>query len=391
MTVTLNSLTLDVEEMVYGVAQVERPPEDTLKTAVTASNDVSWQFDTASYWKRGTIGEYLAASGAEGECIILAADYTLASDVTVRRAQLRTTAAASYAIGDVFRVNPTYPRVKVRRYIGEIVDSLAPDIWIRTSRSVDINQGRYYYPLNQYDYEIENVWQADTDYTSLGAATYDETGGTIEDEWTLNSHGLAVGDTVRFTAVGTGATGYAVNTVYWVAAVPNANEFSLSATEGGSAIAGTGDSVGTWTLEKINTFRFDPLPPDAWEVITGVDSRTSSTNRILRIATYYDDASTLYYQAKTKPNQADYTNIPDQVGDLISYGAAWLTLGGTRVIPPRIDPLRGMPANIQPNQLAVDARFFRDEYERRKAEYKRQLDADKYPTRYLRRNEVVRR
>ena len=65
------------------------------------------------------------------------------------------------------------------------------------------------------------------------------------------AHGLAVQDHVRFTAVGTGATGYAVDTDYWVAAVTNANVFTLSATNGGTAIAGTTDSTGTWTLAKL--------------------------------------------------------------------------------------------------------------------------------------------
>ena len=86
--------------------------------------------------------------------------------------------------------------------------------------------------------------------TSIGACTYDEAGGGVDDEWTNTTHGLAVGDGVIFTAVGTGATGYAISTKYYVAAVPNANTFTLSATLGGSAIEGTDDSVGTWTLVR---------------------------------------------------------------------------------------------------------------------------------------------
>lgn len=86
--------------------------------------------------------------------------------------------------------------------------------------------------------------------TSLGNATYDVTGGAEEDLWTLASHGLAVGDSVIFTAAGTGATGYAASTRYYVASVPSVNTFQLSATLGGAVIEGTGDSVGTWTIGR---------------------------------------------------------------------------------------------------------------------------------------------
>jgi len=85
--------------------------------------------------------------------------------------------------------------------------------------------------------------------TSLGAATFDVTGGASEDLWTLASHGLSVGDEVLFSAVGTGAEPYAVNTSYWVAAVPSSSTFQLSATKSTTVLEGTGsDSSGTWTL-----------------------------------------------------------------------------------------------------------------------------------------------
>lgn len=85
---------------------------------------------------------------------------------------------------------------------------------------------------------------------SLGNATYIETGSGVEDEWTLSTHGLVVGAKVQFSAVGTGATGYAVSTDYWVAEVPDANTFTLAAAKGGAAIEGTGDSSGIWTIAR---------------------------------------------------------------------------------------------------------------------------------------------
>jgi len=84
--------------------------------------------------------------------------------------------------------------------------------------------------------------------TSIGDCTFDFAGGGVDDEWTKATHGLSVGDSVIFSVVGTGATEYAIATRYYVAAVPGAGTFTLSATLGGSAIEGTADSVGTWTL-----------------------------------------------------------------------------------------------------------------------------------------------
>ncbi len=82
-------------------------------------------------------------------------------------------------------------------------------------------------------------------------ATFDVTGGATEDLWTSTSHGLVVGDEVQFTAVGTGAEGYAVDTPYWVVQQADANTFELSATKGGATLAGTGsNSSGTWTVQK---------------------------------------------------------------------------------------------------------------------------------------------
>jgi len=471
---TLNALTLDVEDMLYGLPQIERPAEDTLSTAVTTAADTSWVWTTTTLWKRGDYAEYMPTSGAVGEIVLATVD----DGTTVRRAQQRTTAASptvlgtatydetggaaedlwtvsavhglsvggqavftiagtgatgyvvntgyyvaavpstttltlsatsggaaiagtgdgtgwtiatpAYNSGLVFRKNPVFSRVKIQRYINEIVDSLFPDVWIRTSRSIDINPGRYYYPLNSSDYKVESVHQADISVTAIGDCTFDVTGGASEDLWTLTAHGLAVGDAVRFTAAGTGADGYAGNTVYWVATAPSSSTFQLSATESTTVLEGTGsDSSGTWTLERIDTFAFAPLPPDAWEVVTGVDSRTSNTNRILRLMSYYSDSDTLYYQAKTKPSSSSYSDIPDIMADFIPYGAAWLLLGGTRVVPPRIDSLRSLPEKMPASQAMADSRFFRDEFERRKAEYRRQLEADMFPKSYLRRNEVV--
>ena len=97
---------------------------------------------------------------------------------------------------------------------------------------------------------------------ALGNATFDQTGGAVDDLWTLTSHGLEVNDQVQFTAVGTGAGGYAVDTTYHVTSVESANTFTLSATRGGAAIVGAADSVGTWTIAEKYAYVASSSAPD---------------------------------------------------------------------------------------------------------------------------------
>jgi hypothetical protein len=85
-------------------------------------------------------------------------------------------------------------------------------------------------------------------FLSAGNATFDFEGGTEDDVWTLASHPFSVNDRVRFTAVDTGATEYAVDTDYFVVGSVATNEFRLSATFGGAPIEGSSDSSGTWTI-----------------------------------------------------------------------------------------------------------------------------------------------
>jgi len=100
------------------------------------------------------------------------------------------------------------------------------------------------------DGDASSAADLNIDVSSLGNASFDFTGGGVEDEWTLASHGLTVGARVQFSAVGTGADEYLVSTDYWVSAVPDANTFQLSATKGGSVLEGSADSAGTWTIVR---------------------------------------------------------------------------------------------------------------------------------------------
>jgi hypothetical protein len=94
--------------------------------------------------------------------------------------------------------------------------------------------------------EVDITDLGSTSNTSIGNATF----AHATDLWTKATHGLKVGDRVRFSAVGTGATGYAANTNYFVVAAPDNNTFQLSTTQGGSILTSDADSVGTWTLVR---------------------------------------------------------------------------------------------------------------------------------------------
>lgn len=374
---TLASLTLDCFEMLYGMTPMERPDADTLATAVSASNDTTWQFALAGkqFWERGDYAEYFAGTGTAGEVVQFAADHSTASaDVTVRRGQRGTSAASSYSIGDVFLKNPPYTHTEIQRYINEVVDSDLDALWYRSTRSLTWQTNRIHYPLNASDKKVERVYQYDIDSATIGAATYDETGGAAEDLWTLSSHGLAVGDPVRFTAVGTGATGYAVNTVYWVAAVPSANTFTISATEGGSAIEGTGDSSGTWTLESV-VFNYREVPSNRWDVVTDVDTRMESTGRALLLRGVYDTNTTVYYTAQTRPSSSAISSLPDPIANLIPWGVLARITGGTATKTRYAPPASAAAATIS----YADSQFFKNRFEEMVDAYRNRLLAELNP------------
>lgn len=156
----LASLTADVFDMLYGVAQVERPAEDTLATAVSSAADVSWQFTTPAVWGRNDYGEDAAA----GELVVFAAAHPDAGDATVRRGQRGTTALAAYAAGDVFYKNPTFPRHVVERFINETVDGdLFPHVWTWASTTVSWVTGQTTYELPADCEGVGAVYQADID------------------------------------------------------------------------------------------------------------------------------------------------------------------------------------------------------------------------------------
>ena len=155
---TLASLTDDVYDMLYGMAQVERPAEDTLASAVSSAADAEWRFDTATLWNRGDMAEDQAA----GELVYVTEDHPSAADVTVRRAQRGTTAASSYAQGDVFLKNPPFPRHVIERFINETIDGeLYPHVYMWGETTVTWVDGQTTYELPTDCEDVVSVYQYD--------------------------------------------------------------------------------------------------------------------------------------------------------------------------------------------------------------------------------------
>jgi len=371
---TLESLTLNTFTMLYGQTPVERPDFDILDSAVASAADDAWQFRKAGtqFWERGDYAEAYDGTGTAGEVIQLTEAHDQAdADVIVLRGDMRgAAAAASYAAGAVFLRNPSFTHTEIQRFINEVIDSdlnAGNQLWYRSARTLTPQTGRTHYPLNASDFKVDRVYQFDINSDSLGTATFDVSGGTSEDLWTLASHGLSVGDPVRFTAVGTGAAPYAVDTVYWVATVPTANTFQLSATESTTVLEGTStDTVGTWTLEKV-VFNYREFPSTAWSVVQGTAGRMESTTQALLLRSVVSQDETVYYDARTRPSSSAVSSLPTQIVNLIPWGVLSRITGGTAIRS------RYAPASTQPTVAYADSEFFRKRFEMMVDDYRRRL------------------
>lgn len=336
---TLASLTLDVEDMIYGQTPEERPDVDTLTTAVADENDVAWQFDQSGnqFWSRGDYAEYETTDGTAGEIVRLMDDHDVdGADITVLRSQRQTTASGGFSIGDVFRKNPRFTRTHIQTVINEVIDSdLQSGIWYRNERSItNWASDRNRYPANASDFDIETMYQLDTTRESVGDFSYDETGGTAEDLWTISSgtHDLSVGDMVRFSSAGDGPTSaYSAGVVYFVASVESTTEITISATDGGSAIEGSGDSTSDWTLELLTATDFREFDVEDYELLTNVNTDNESTGRAVVVRRVQSTDDTIYYVARTRPSSSAISSLPTELANLIPWGVVSRLAGGTAV------------------------------------------------------------
>lgn len=157
---TLAQVRADVEDLLYGIEQVQRPAEDTLNDSGGISDsDTEAQFSTESMWKRGDYAEFVP----DGELILFTEDHPTAATATIRRGQRDTTAAAQ-SDGDVVRKNPVFPISLIERMINETIDyELWPKVWMRVERSLTWASTDTSYELDAADHEVERVYQWDLD------------------------------------------------------------------------------------------------------------------------------------------------------------------------------------------------------------------------------------
>jgi|2_EtaG_2_1085320.scaffolds.fasta_scaffold05318_2 hypothetical protein len=356
---TLASLTLDVLDMIYGQTPATRPASDQLATSVSSNSDTSWRFELegAQFWERGDYAEYDDGTGTAGEVVRLYGEHdTVGADVLVERAQRRTTAAASYAEGDVFLKNPAYTKTEIQKVINEVIDNdMQNGIWYRSQRTIAYSVGRDRYPVNASDYMIERMRQRDINATDLGTATFDFTGGGVEDEWTVaDTSDLTVGDTVRFYAAGTGADEYGQGIIYYVAVIPSGTTVQLSATDSTTVLEGSADSVGTWSMELV-VFDYREFNDGDYQLLTNQDTASEGTTRSVIVRRVASSADTIYYTARTRPSSDAVSSLPAELSNAVPYGVVARLAGGTAV--------RHRPASDSTIAYA-DAAWFRAEFNR---------------------------
>jgi hypothetical protein len=158
---TLSDLVARTEDIIYGVAQVERPQEDTLTSTVASTSDTTWRFDTETMWKRGDYAQPIDA----GELIIFAEDHPSGADVDVRRGQ-RSTDPATYSTGDVFVRNPSYPRHLIETMVDEVVgNDLWPHVWMWYEGDISYATGDSHYELPANIEDVIQMYQLDLGVT----------------------------------------------------------------------------------------------------------------------------------------------------------------------------------------------------------------------------------
>jgi hypothetical protein len=152
---TRAELILRIEDMLYGMAEVERPAEDVISLASTGATSMT--VATNALWKQGRYGEIVPTDGSVGELVICAGDAS-AGTVTVRRGQRGTTAAAASSL--VARVNPKFTRKMISDRVDEVItDALHPHVWYHSKRSVTFVDQDHIYTLADEDWMVVDMYQ----------------------------------------------------------------------------------------------------------------------------------------------------------------------------------------------------------------------------------------
>ena len=156
---TLAGIVTDVYEMLYGIAQVERPSEDTQATTTLATGGLALEMDTPTLWRRGDIAE-----ATDGDIVLFTEDHPSSGTAAIRRSQ-RGSTATEHTSGAVWAKNPTYTRVQMERFIKEVIrtDLWHPDkgVWTWHHGTVTYADGDTTYDLPAYIEDISVMYQYD--------------------------------------------------------------------------------------------------------------------------------------------------------------------------------------------------------------------------------------
>ena len=157
---TLSQLTDDVYNMLYGIAQQERPIEDTQVTATFTAVATEIEMSTPAAWRKDDYAE----AASDGDIIIFAEHHPAATNTaTVRRSQRGSTATEHLTASTVWYKNPKFTRVQIERFINEVVrtDLWHPDkgVWTVHHGTVTYSEGDSTYDLPQYIEDITMMYQ----------------------------------------------------------------------------------------------------------------------------------------------------------------------------------------------------------------------------------------
>ncbi len=120
--------------------------------------------------------------------------------------------------------------------------------------------------------------------------------------------------------------------------------------------------------------RFYPFKPSWWAVENQIDSTVATNGGLLRLRTVRDEAATVFYTAKRRPDPADIANMSDEVAELIPWAVAG-KLEGQRTIATRSRPHTDNADRIEGGPFR-DYRGFMGEFIRMRKELRTRLDKE---------------
>lgn len=112
--------------------------------------------------------------------------------------------------------------------------------------------------------------------------------------------------------------------------------------------------------------RFYPLDRNWWDVTRQINTAVSTNGNLLRLRHVWNEAATVYYTAKSRPDPADLANMSDEVAELIPWAVAG-KIEGSRTPATRHRPIQDRADRIEGGPFR-DYRGFMGEFIRMRKE-----------------------